>query len=148
MTNFELSGLFMQMHARRRHYISSLLKDEDLHMGQLPILVYVIEHSGGTQQDIAETLNITAASVATSCKRMEQAGLLERRVDEQNRRCNRLYATAHGEEVALRTKRMFDEVDCRMYDALDQNEREVLIGMLQKIIAAFDGYETGLREEK
>ena len=138
MTDYELTGLFMQLHARRRHCISSLLKDEDLHMGQLPILVNIIRLSGSTQQEIARILDVTPASIATSCKRMEQAGLLERRVDQTNRRRNMLYATEKGKAIAQRTKAMFDEIDQRMYRGLNGHERTLLIEILQKIVNAIE----------
>ncbi len=143
MTDYELTGLLMQLHARRRHCISSMIKDENLHMGQLPILINIIKLSGSTQKEIAKRLDVTPASIATSCKRLELAGLLERRVDERNRRCNMLYATEKGKQVAERCKRMFEAVDQRMYAGLDEAERASLAGVLHKIIDAIEDTGAG-----
>ena len=136
MNNYELSGLFMRLMARRRNRIWSMNKDEPLQMGQLPLLGTIKELAGCSQNALAERLNITPASVALSCKRLEQAGLIERRVDRSNRRCNMLFVTPKGHEVAMHCKRNFDAVDGLMYGVLSEQERALLADMLVRMMDA------------
>ncbi len=144
MNNYELSGMFMRLMARRRNRIWSMNKDEPLQMGQLPLLGMIKELAGCSQNTLAEKLNITPASVALSCKRLEQAGLIERRVDRSNRRCNMLFVTPKGHEVAVRCKRNFDAVDSLMYGGLSEQECAALANMLVRMTDALG--ESGVDE--
>ena len=77
--------------------------------GQMPLLLYVGRHPGCTQRDIAEALGVSTPSVATSIKRMQKAGMLEKLADEADMRCNKISLTAKAQRVIEAGQRLFDE---------------------------------------
>lgn len=93
-----------------------------LYPGQPPMLQYILDHPGCTQREAAAQLDITAASAAASLKRLEKAGLVERKPDLHDARCNRLYVTPAGEEKIRQTQAAFDRMDQRMFAGLTAEE--------------------------
>ena len=95
----ELSKKMSLVNALRRTALNRERERLNQKVIPLALMSYVLEHPGCTQGEIASFLYISPASVATSCKRLEQEGLLERRVDPVNRRKNQLYVTEAGAEA-------------------------------------------------
>lgn len=124
-----------------------------LHPGQLPIVEALLCRPGCTQQELADELRVTPASVALSTKRLEKAGLVEKRADENDRRRNRLYATEEGRQLAASRRRCFDELDAAMLHGLTSEELCTLRALLDRLIenlgaSADDGLPMPPREWK
>ena len=139
MQNEELSQKMALVSALRR----TALNRERERLGQkcipLPLMGYVLEHPGCTQGEIAGWLYISAASVATSCKRLEQEGLLERRVDPGNRRRNQLFVTEAGAALTREKRAMLDRVNERAFEGIDEGDREVFSRVLDRMMDNLGG---------
>ena len=139
MQTEELSKKMVLVNALKR----TALNRERERLGQklipLPLMVYVLEHPGCTQGEVAAYLYISAASVATSCKRLEQEGLLERRVDPVNRRKNQLYVTAEGGELTREKRAMLERVNDRAFEGVDEGDREVFSRVLDRMLDNLGG---------
>ena len=139
MQNEELAKKMALIHALRR----TALNRERERLGQklipVPLMAYVLEHPGCTQGEVAGFLYISPASVATSCKRLEQEGLLERRVDPGNRRKNQLYVTAAGEELTRQKRAMFERVNERAFQNIDEGDKVVFARVLDRILDNLGG---------
>lgn len=109
------------------------LSGESALFGQLPALEAVIRHEGCTQRVICEALICSPASVAQTCKRLEQAGYIERRVDPSDRRSNKLYATELGMEAAKKARENWDRVDELMFGGLSEAELSTFTALIAKI---------------
>ena len=139
MQTEELSKKMVLVNALKR----TALNRERERLGQklipLPLMVYVLEHPGCTQGEVAAYLYISAASVATSCKRLEQEGLLERRVDPVNRRKNQLYVTAEGAELTREKRAMLERVNDRAFEGIGEADREVFSRVLDRMLDNLGG---------
>lgn len=62
------------------------LKDTGLTIGQPKILDYLKEHDGSNQKEIAQACFLEAGSLTTILNKMEEKGLIERRILNGNRR--------------------------------------------------------------
>ncbi len=68
-----------------------------------PRTLFLLQHTPGmTQCELAAALDVAPATLSVSVRRMEAAGLVERRPDEHDARRQRLYLTAVGEEMHRR----------------------------------------------
>lgn len=67
--------------------------------GHPQVLFHLRQQPGITQKALADILHVSAATLSVSIKRFESAGLVERRVDEEDARRVRLYLTAEGEQL-------------------------------------------------
>ena len=83
----------------RRNSMRIQAAELGLYYGQAPILRYIFEHQGCTQKEIADALGITPASVAFSTKRMQNADLLQKQINAENMRCNKLSVTQKGRDI-------------------------------------------------
>ena len=139
MQNEELSKKMALVYALRRTAINR----ERERLGQkvipVPLMAYVLEHPGCTQGEVAGWLCISAASVATSCKRLESEGLLERRVDPVNRRKNQLYVTEEGRSLTLEKRAMFERVNERAFADIGEEDRAVFARVLDKMLDNLGG---------
>ena len=135
----ELSKKMALVHALRRTALNRERERLNQKLIPVPLMAYVLEHPGCTQGEIAAWLYISAASVATSCKRLEKEGLLERRVDPVNRRKNQLFVTAEGEELTLEKRAMLERVDERTFEGIGEADREVFSRVLDRMLDTLGG---------
>ena len=139
MQNEELSKKMALVNALKR----TALNRERERLGQkvipVPLMAYVLEHPGCTQGEVAAWLYISAASVATSCKRLEREGLLERRVDPVNRRKNQLFVTDEGEELTREKRAMFERIDQQAFAGIGEGDREVFSRVLDRMLDNLGG---------
>ena len=135
----ELSKKMVLVHALRRTALNRERERLNQKLIPVPLMAYVLEHPGCTQGEIAAWLYISAASVATSCKRLEKEGLLERRVDPVNRRKNQLFVTAEGEELTREKRAMLERVDERTFEGIGEADREVFSRVLDRMLDNLGG---------
>lgn len=139
MQNEELAKKMVLVGALRR----TALNRERERLGQklipVPLMAYVLEHPGCTQGEVADFLYISAASVATSCKRLEKEGLLERRVDPVNRRKNQLYVTGEGEALTREKRAMLARVNDRAFAGIGEEDRAVFSRVLDTMLDNLGG---------
>jgi DNA-binding MarR family transcriptional regulator len=135
----ELSKKMALVHALKR----TALNREREQLGQklipVPLMAYVLEHPGCTQTEVAEWLCITTASVAISCKRLEREGLLERRVDPQNRRKNQLFVTEEGAVLTREKRAMLERVNARTFADVCEADLAVFSRVLDRMLDNLGG---------
>ena len=135
----ELSKKMALVYALRRTALNRERERLNQKLIPVPLMAYVLEHPGCTQGEIAAWLYISAASVATSCKRLEKEGLLERRVDPVNRRKNQLYVTEAGEALTREKRAMLERVNERAFQDIGEGDRETLSRVLDKMLDNLGG---------
>lgn len=109
------------------------LADEDAHLGQAFSLLVISRREGMTQADLAGALGIARPTVTIMLKKMERAGLIERRADEHDQRYSRIYLTAQGRELQGRLHEVHEGIVRDIVAPLsddDQRELERLLGLL------------------
>ena len=142
----ELSKKMALVHALRRTALNRERERLNQKLIPVPLMAYVLEHPGCTQGEIAAWLYISAASVATSCKRLEKEGLLERRVDPGNRRKNQLFVTDEGRTLTLEKRAMLDRVNARAFADIDEADRAVFARVLDKMLDNLGGRGLSLNQ--
>ncbi|MBO7721125.1 MAG: winged helix-turn-helix transcriptional regulator, partial [Kiritimatiellae bacterium] len=103
------------------------------------LMAYILEHPGCTQGEVAAFLYISAASVATSCKRLEKEGLLERRVDPGNRRKNQLFVTGEGEALTKAKRQLLSGVNERTFAGIAAEDLTAFSRVLDKMMDNLGG---------
>lgn len=109
--------------------------------GQMPLLLYVERHPGCTQRDIAEALGVSTPAVATSVKRMQKAGMLEKLADEADMRCNKISITAKAQEMVKTGQRLFNEVCGETFAGISGEELQLLVRLLRRMEKNLGGDE-------
>lgn len=133
MNHHELATKLKKIHLLRRIWIQKAQPDPDLYFGQLPILEYIRNNPGCTQAEIAERLCVTPASISTSTKRLQKAGLLTKTTDPDNLRCNRLSITEDGIIRCENNRRMVERIHDRMFRDIPEEELQAFGATLNKV---------------
>ncbi|NLX76316.1 MAG: winged helix-turn-helix transcriptional regulator [Clostridiaceae bacterium] len=123
-----------KLHLIRRIIRQKATIDFPMHPGQLHLLEFINRNGGCTQAEVAENLMISPASVAVSTKRMEKAGLVEKRTAEGNLRCKRLYITDKGKRLSERCREAFDEFDRIVFTGFTKDELKTLRSYLDRLL--------------
>lgn len=116
-----------------RYHISNALRHIEIYRGQPEILEYLVNHGDCPQVEIAKNFGISPASIATSIKRMSKSGLIERTVDEENRRANKIRITEKGKLVLEKGREECDRVDEKMFEGFSDEEIVQFSSMLSRL---------------
>ncbi len=123
-----------------------MLERINLYRGQQFVLCVLWEREGITHSELAEALHVQPATVTNALKRMEKAGLVERRHDPQDARVSRVYLTEAGRAIRGAAEEVWQELDTLVFQGFSAEERECLDRMLARIQEnllreAADGHE-------
>ena len=88
--------LVMAEHSMFQKKLLAKLKGTGLTSGQPKILDYLSDHDGASQKDIAHGCHIEPGTLTTLLNRMEEIGLVERRMLGGNRRSFYVFMTDLG----------------------------------------------------
>lgn len=123
---------------RRAQQISvSIFYDEmgsELTPVQYAILSRLAEHPGIDQVSLAGLAAIDTSTGATVCARLEEKGLLERKVIPHNRRQRALTITPEGERVLDALVPGAQRLRQRLLDPLDAAEQAQFMALLAKLV--------------
>jgi DNA-binding MarR family transcriptional regulator len=123
---------------RRAQQISvSIFYDEmgnELTPVQYAILSRLAGHPGIDQVSLAGLAAIDTSTGATVCARLEEKGLLERKVLPHNRRQRALSITADGRRVLDRLEPGAQRLRQRLLAPLSVEEQALFMGLLAKLV--------------
>jgi len=98
--------------ARFRGIIIDLkLKPHGITMSQGFVLVQLWTEDGLRQSEIAERMQVATVTISKLVDRLEAQNFVLRRVDQADRRSNRVYATSKGRDLVKVLTRIVYEVD-------------------------------------
>ena len=121
-----------------RHRITKSAQQAGLYYGQPMILEYIMNNNLCTQKDLAKSLHISPASVATSIKRLEKSGLISRITDENDSRKNRLSVTESGLAAIKNFREICDCTDREMFKDFTEEECEILNNLMKRLYNNLD----------
>jgi DNA-binding MarR family transcriptional regulator len=101
--------------------------------GQPKVLECLSQQEGIDQKTIARHCEIEQATVGGILLRMEQAGLIERRQENGNRRSLFVYLTEKGRQAASEVLAIIGEEDRRAEQCLSADELVQLKALLEKL---------------
>ena len=128
MRRLEKIALLRRIQGQQAH------REMGLYQGQLPVLDYIRKNPDCNQVDIAKRLHVTPATIAISTKRMEKAGLLTKRVDEDNLRCKRLVITELGESKCDEAFEQFGRSNEELFKGFAEEELIQLQGYMDRML--------------
>lgn len=144
----EISLMFQFQRARHSTVQAALTREGLQDVGQ-PRILFLLEEEGadGTipaQQELAEKLRVSPATIAASLKSLERMGYITRENDPADGRKKRIAITEKGRNARARCTAIFDEVDDQLFAGFADEEldrlRQYYCRML-KNLSAIGGQE-------
>lgn len=115
------------------------LKDTGHTIGQPKILDYLKEHDGSNQKEIAKACFLEAGSLTTILNKMEEKGLIERRILNGNRRSFHIFLTAVGKEKQQLVDTAFSEIEKKALADISEKEFEQFMSVYHRIYSNLSG---------
>jgi DNA-binding MarR family transcriptional regulator len=104
-----------------------------LYRGQPRLLHVLWEREGITHSELARELHIQPATVTKMLQRMEKAGFLERKHDQQDERVSRVFLTPRGRDIKERVTETMEELTGIVEKGFDKAELAAFRGFLMRV---------------
>ena len=125
--------LVMAEHSIFQKKLIAKLKGTGLTSGQPKVLDYLKDHDGASQKDIAHGCHIEPGTLTTLLNRMEEIGLVERRMLGGNRRSFYVFMTDLGKAKLKLVTDAFNELEEEAFSDISAEDRENFMDLFQKI---------------
>ena len=125
--------LIMAEHSIFQKELLTRLKDTGLTIGQPKVLDYLKDHDGAGQKDIARGCHIEPGTLTTILNRMEDAGLVERRMLNGNRRSLYVFLTEKGKEQLKLVAEAFSAMEEKAFQDISETERATFMRLMHRI---------------
>src|SRR5438874_6620696 len=134
VTWMRLARVYQKVQLRTQRH----LRKFGLTTAQFDVLAHVGSAPGLTQQDLARRLLVTKGNVCGLVDRMEEAGLLERQSDAQDRRVHRLQLTSSGRRLYEDVVPAHEQLISAAFSELRAVDREALRHALRRLDPSLD----------
>jgi DNA-binding MarR family transcriptional regulator len=121
-------------------YLDQALRELDLYPGQEPVLLALAEKEGMTQVQLAQRMGCEPQTINKTLRRMQEAGLVERRNDPEDGRLTRVFLTEHGRSLVPAVQEIVDRGEERLNAGLTREEQELVHRLLHQMV---DNFENG-----
>lgn len=109
------------------------LSDTSISLGQPKVLDYLKDHDGASQTDIVRGCHIEAPTLTSILNRMEQVGLVERRMLNNNHRSLHIFMTEEGKKYQKRIEHEFEKIEQIAFQNFSEEEIYIFMSSLEKI---------------
>lgn len=125
--------LVMAEHSMFQKKLIAKLKGTGLTSGQPKVLDYLKSHDGASQKDLAHGCHIEPGTLTTLINRMEEAGLVERRMLGGNRRSFYIFMTDLGRSKLNLVTNAFHELEEEAFHGISAEDKENFMNLFCKI---------------
>ena len=129
--NYQLIQLMKEHRQRAEEALSQL----GLHVAQELFLFVLWREEGLSQSELAARLRVELPTLTKAVQRMERAGLLIRRADEQDRRVSRVYLTEQGCALYAPARKTWQDLEACMLQGMTEIEQALLRRLLQQTVS-------------
>ena len=132
--------LYRAFHAQRKCLRPSMA-EICLASGQPKVLLYLAEHEGCMQKDVAEHCDIEPATTSRVLDTLEKNGFIVRKTMEGNRRAGSLHITEKGLEASHKWEERCREVEASMLTGFTAEETAQFTNFLSRAYKNMSGKE-------
>ena len=125
--------LSMINHMTVQKKLMEQLKDTGLTLGQPKVLDYLKDHDGVSQKEIAAGCLIEAGSLTSILNRMEEEGLIVRKMLNGNRRTFHIFMTESGKENQKLVEEAFKKIDKTALNGISEEEQKLFMDIFCRI---------------
>lgn len=130
---------------RRLNQLSHAIFTEEMRRGavdltsvQYAAMVVLNHHPGIDQANLAAMIAFDRATIGGVVRRLEEKGLIERQLDENDRRARQLRLTDAGRAVLAQMDPKVRLVQGKILEKLNDTEQRLFLGLMRKMIGPDD----------
>ena len=125
--------LSMINHMTVQKKLMEQLADTGLTLGQPKVLDYLKDYDGASQKEIAAGCLIEAGSLTSILNRMEEKGLIVRKMLNGNRRTFHIFMTESGKENQKLVEEAFKKIDKTALNGISEEEQKLFMDIFCRI---------------
>ena len=125
--------LSMAVHSMIQKNFMEQVKSSGLTSGQPKVLDYLRDHNGANQKEIAAACHIEPGSLTSVLNRMEEKGLIERRMLDGNRRTFYIFMTDEGSRLKDLVEDNFASIEKKSFRNISSEEQAAFMETFSKI---------------
>lgn len=129
--SFHYLAMVNQMMIQKK--LMEQLKTTGLTLGQPKVLDYLKNHDGASQKEIAAGCLIEAGSLTSILNRMEEKGLIERKMLNGNRRTFHIFMTESGKKNQKLVEAAFEKIEEIAFSGISEEEQKRFMQTFEKI---------------
>jgi DNA-binding MarR family transcriptional regulator len=133
---YQVLGAFHQLLHSNRQLMLKRFAEHGAHPGQTFCLRELARQDGMTQSELADRLQVARSTVTVMLQKMEKAGLIERRSDEQDQRFTRIYLTDAGRSLHAEMRRQLDEIITDLLDPIPEADQLEMLRLFTALNAS------------
>ena len=133
MSDYSFHYLSMAIHSMVQKNFMERVKPFGLTLGQPKILDYLKDHNGANQKEIAAACHIEPGSLTSVLNRMEEKGLIERRILDGNRRTFYIFMTEEGARLKDVVEANFLTIEEKVFKDIPKEEQDAFMQTFSKI---------------
>ena len=108
-------------------YGFELLKEENIHPRQMPLIIHLKKCEGCTQKELAEKMQVKPSTLNVMIGRMEKNGYIEKKQDEKDSRKSRIYFTEKGRSICEDGHKKFVMIQEKLQENFTKEEQEYTV---------------------
>ena len=116
-----------------RRYFAAIMEPLDLPELAFPLLMRLTHRDAMSQDELADSHLVDKSTVVRTLARMEEAGLVRREVDEEDRRVKRVHATERAMALTGQIRKALRAWNQMLLDGFEQDERDEVLQYLQRM---------------
>ena len=129
----EMMDLFRLYFNFSKRFYGEEVKFSQLTPQQGRTLMYIQEHPGMIQRELADNFHLRNASVTNMLKNLARDGYIQRKQDEKSARIKRIYLTHLGEKQVIEMKKSFNLILKKLSSRVDEKLLDQLIPLLKEL---------------
>ena len=138
--SFHYLAMVNQMMIQKK--LMEQLKTTGLTLGQPKVLDYLKDHDGASQKEIAAGCLIEAGSLTSILNRMEEKGLIERKMLNGNRRTFHIFMTESGKKNQKLVEAAFEKIEETAFSGISEEEQKRFMHQMRTTQAMVSGMAT------
>ncbi len=148
MNEKEITFKMIRTNIIHRRITESSLEKVGVFQGQHRILIKLSENKYHSQKEIAAAMKVSTATIAIALKKLEKNGYINKIVDEEDNRLNKIVITEKGKEAIEKSRKLFDDIDSTMFEGFSNEEKKNFVNMLERIEDNLLRYEEKIKRKK
>ncbi|AGC68179.1 transcriptional regulator, MarR family [Thermoclostridium stercorarium subsp. stercorarium DSM 8532] len=146
--NKEIIHQLISFAIKHRKIMQHYLDKTGVYHAQHRLLMEIARNPNVSQNDIARSMDVSAATIAVSLKKLENKGYIRRETDEGDNRLNKIIITEKGNNVVEQSKQIFKQTNQKVFEGFTYDEKCTLFVLLQKLDNNLNKMEEEIKSKK
>lgn len=135
MSNKEIIHQLINFAMKHRKIMQNYLDETGVYQAQHRLLMEISHSPNVSQNDIARAMDVSAATVAVSLKKLEKGGYIHKEMDEGDNRLNKITITEKGNRVVAQSRQIIESTDRKIFEGFTEEDKSALSVLLQRLNA-------------